>query len=89
MKRPYLEITFRAGKAFAAYLYLPRATGAKVARTAKARPGVLVDYDATGRPMGLELTNPPSIDAATVNDVLVELGLSALDPIELAPLRAA
>jgi hypothetical protein len=89
MRRPYLEITFRGGKAFAAYLYLPRASGAKVARTKEARPGMLVDYDPTNQPMGIELTNPRSTNVTTVNELLVELGLSALDPNELAPLRAA
>lgn len=89
MRRPYLEVTFRGGKAFAAYLYLPRAAGAKVARTAEARPGLLVDYDVTGLPMGIEMTSPRSTEAATVNAVLAELGLATLDPIELAPLRAA
>ena len=89
MKRPYLEVTFRGGKAFAAYLYLPRAAGAKVARTTEARPGLVVDYDGAGHPIGLELTAPRSMAVATINEVMVELGLAALDPSELAPLRAA
>ncbi len=89
MRRPYLEITFRGGRAFAAYLYLPRASGAKVVRTHEVRPAVLVDYDAAGQPMGIELTAPRATDAAIIDGVLLELGLPALDPSELAPLRAA
>ncbi len=89
MRRPYLEVTFRGGKAFAAYLYLPRAAGARVARTVEARPSILIDYDASGHPMGLELTAPRSVEITSINDVLVELGLPALHPNELAPLRAA
>ena len=89
MKRSYLEVTFRGGKPFAAYLYLPRASGAKVARTTEARPGLLVDYDGAGQPIGLEVTAPRSIDVATINEVIGELGLAALDPSELTPLRAA
>ena len=33
LKETYLEVTFRNGKPMAAYLYLPRPTGAKAART--------------------------------------------------------
>lgn len=39
MKDRYLEVTFRKGKPLAAYLYLPRATGVKSARTEEAAPG--------------------------------------------------
>ena len=33
MKRHYLQVTFRKGKPFAAYLYLSRRSGVRVART--------------------------------------------------------
>ena len=48
MKHRYLEVTFREGKPFAAYLYLPRLAAAKAARTTDARHGVRVDFDAQG-----------------------------------------
>src|SRR5438067_1137806 len=53
MKRPYLEVTFRKGKPIAAYLYLPRPTGAKAIRTVEIRPNLLIDYSATGDPIGI------------------------------------
>jgi hypothetical protein len=89
MKRAYLEVTFRKGKPIAAYLYLPRGTGTKAVRTVEVRPTILVDYAASGSPIGLELTAPEVVDAATVNDVLREIGAEALTVEDLAPLRAA
>lgn len=89
MKHSYLEVTFRKGKAIAAYLYLPRRAGAKSARTVEVRPGILVDYASTGEPIGLELTAPGQVDAVLVNAVLGELGVGPVDAAELAPLRAA
>ena len=41
MKAPYLEVTYRRGRAMAAYLYLPRATKDKSHRTAMADPGMI------------------------------------------------
>jgi hypothetical protein len=88
MKSPYLEITYRRGKPIAAYLYLPRPTGARAARTVEARPHVLIDYAASGEAIGLELTAPAQTPASVINDVLRELGLDAIDPAELSPLAA-
>jgi hypothetical protein len=89
MKDRYLEVTFRKGKVLAAYLSLPRATGEKSARTEQAAPGILVDYSAAGKPIGLELTTPASVSVEMVNGVLDKLGIARVDPKELAPLKAA
>lgn len=89
MSRPNLEVTFLKGKPMAAYLYLPRPSGAHVERTVEARPGILVDYAATGEPIGLELTNPSQVAVATVTEVLGELGVTNVGSEVLAPLHAA
>lgn len=89
MKSPYLEVTFRKGRAVAAYLYLPRPPGARAVRTEQAHPTILIDYAISGEPIGLELTAPSQTLAGTVNAVLKELGITALDEQDLAPLRAA
>ena len=89
MKETYLEITFRHGRPLAAYLYLPRGGTEKSARTEQAAPGLLIDFAADGRPIGLEITAPASVSAVTINRVLGELGLSPLPEADLAPLRAA
>jgi hypothetical protein len=89
MKRQYLVVAFRRGKPVAAYLYLPRPVGVKSARTVEVRPTVLVDYAATGEPIGIEMTSPSNVDASLVNAVLAEIGAAPIDPAELAPLHAA
>ena len=89
MKDRYLEVTFRKGKPLAAYLYLPRSVGAKSTRTEEALPGVLVDFSASGEPIGLEIIIPASVTVSQINVVLSKLGLAAVSPEELAPLQAA
>ena len=88
MKERYLEITFRKGKPLAAYVYLPRRIGVKSARTEAAAPGVLIDYAASGEPIGLEITAPRQVTVDTVNAVLETLGLAVMAPEELVPLEA-
>ena len=89
MKDRYVETTFRKGKLLAAYVYLPRPTGVKSTRTEEAGPGMLVDYSADGAPIGIEITAPSRVTADALNAVLEKLGLDAMEPEELAPLRAA
>jgi uncharacterized protein YuzE len=89
MPSRYLQVTFRDGKPFAAYLYLPRKKRGKAARTADMGDGLLVDYDATGAPMGVEIVSPSAVTLKTVNTVLARLGQPVLSAREWAPLRAA
>jgi len=89
MQERYVEVTFRKGEPLAAYVYLPRRAGVKSTRTMEAAPGILVDYAASGEPIGLEITAPHQVTIAQVNAVLTHLGLAAMTPEELAPLHAA
>jgi len=89
MREIYLEITFRHGRPLAAYLYLPRQGDEKSARTEQAAPGLLIDFAAGDRPIGLEITAPGRVSADAINRVLADLGLSPLPDADLAPLRAA
>ena len=89
MKHRYLEVTFRRGKALAAYLYLPRKPGAVVASTVDAGQGMRVDYDPNGTPMGIEITAPMAVGVDDVNAILRGLGQPELPSEEWAPLRAA
>jgi len=88
MKHRYLEVTFRKGKPFAAYLYLPRPTGSRAVRTLDAGHGVRVDVDANGTPIGIEITSPGAVTVAEINAVLVRHGVPELADDELAPLAA-
>lgn len=89
MRESYLEITFRRGRAVAAYYYLPRRAGQRSFRTEEVSPGILVDYARGGRAIGIEITSPSHVSLAAVNRVLRGLGLPVLTNREFAPLRAA
>jgi hypothetical protein len=88
MKHRYLEVTFRKGKALAAYLYLPRPAGAKAVRTSDAGHGLRIDFDAQGTPIGIEITAPALVGIAQLNELLVPLGVAPVEPEEWAPLAA-
>ena len=89
MRPRYLEVTFRRGRPIAAYLYLPRTPGAKVARTTDEGGGIRVDLDDAGTPMGIEITAPAVTSAEQINAVLLQFGQPRLDGDDWAPLRAA
>jgi hypothetical protein len=89
MNQPYLEVTFRQGRAIAAYLYLQRASDDRSVRCRRVEPGLVIDFAASGRPIGIEITAPDKLSLAAVNGVLEELGLPPLAPTDLAPLLAA
>ena len=89
MRDRYLEITYRNGRPLAAYLYFPRKVRARSVRTEKVRKGLLVDYEAEGHPIGLEITAPIQVTSDQINEVLKELNVPLLDPEEFAPLQAA
>jgi uncharacterized protein YuzE len=88
MSQPYLEVTYRQGKPFAAYLYLRRGADEKAATT-KRQGDLLVDYAADGHPIGIEFTRVDSVDIAKVNEVLIAAHESTLLSTDLAPLTAA
>jgi uncharacterized protein YuzE len=89
MEDRYLEVTFRKGKPFAAYFYLPRNPGEKSVRTEKAGAGILIDYGKSGRPIGIEITAPDKISLDVINEILAKLNLNPAEQEELAPLTAA
>lgn len=89
MRSSYLEVTFRRGRPLAAYLYLPRTPGDKSDHVEQAGAGLLVDYTADGKPIGIEITAPSQVDVAESNPVLVQLHAPAGTNEEIAPLRAA
>jgi hypothetical protein len=62
-----LQVTYRKGRTFAAYLHLSHPTGEKSARTAASPDGLLiVDYAASGRPLGVEITAPQAASGSTI-----------------------
>jgi len=89
MKKRHLEVNLKEGKPLAAYLYLPRVDSEKSARTEQAGEGLLVDYAADGRPIGIEITAPELVTITVLNELLERLGFERLRPEEAAPLQAA
>ncbi len=89
MKGSYLEVTFRHGRPLAAYLYLPRRPADKSHRTERAEPGLIIDFNRLGKPIGIEITAPAKLSASALNRVLRRLGLPTVTRADLAPLRAA
>jgi uncharacterized protein YuzE len=86
MKTPYLEVTFRHGRAIAAYYYLPCRHGQRSVRTRRVEGGLLVDYAKGGVPIGVEITSTGRFSVSAFNRVLCELGLPPVERRDFAPL---
>jgi len=89
MRHSYLEVTYRKGRPLAAYYYLPRKDGDKSSRTERAAGGLLVDYTADGRPIGIEIVSPAGLQLSELNSLLGRLGFAAVAREDLAPLVVA
>lgn len=90
MKQIYLEVTYRNdGSPFAAYLYLPSEPNEKREKCRRVEPGMILDINAEGKLIGLELTAPSLVTLDGVNSVLQEYGLEAIQESTLNPLLAA
>ncbi len=85
-----LQVTYRKGRAFAAYLHLAHPTGEKSVKMAPSPDGLLViDYGATGRPLGIEITAPQYVSLERLNQLLADLGETPMAEQDYKPLRAA
>jgi uncharacterized protein YuzE len=86
MKCSYLEITYSKGRPLAAYFYLPRRESDRSLRTERAGGGLLVDYAADGRAIGIEITAPSRLMLEQLNRLLERVGHRRVARDELAPL---
>jgi hypothetical protein len=84
-----LEVTYRRGKALAAYYYLPRSPRDRSYRTSRLPQGLIVDFNRNGKPIGIEITAPSRRSITALNRVLRELGMPPASRAELAPLSDA
>ena len=85
-----LQVTYRKGRPFAAYLHLSHATGEKSARTVASADGLLVvDYNRAGQPVGVEITAPQAVSLERINELLSSLGQPPLADHEFRPVVAA
>lgn len=85
----YLEVTYRKGKPFAAYLFLPRRPDDRSARTEKFSDTLIIDYASDGRPIGIEIVHPQAITREELNQALSQIRQPALRDEDFAPLKAA
>ena len=85
-----LQVTYRKGRPFAAYLHLLHATGEKSAKTVPSPDGLLVvDYATNGQPIGVEITAPLAVSLERLNSLLADLGEPPLPERDYLPVRAA
>ena len=85
MMSPYLEISFRHGRPFAAYIHC-RAPAA-VASSTPLGHGVVLDLASDGAVIGVEIVNPAHVDAADLCRILGQHGV-VIPMADLAPLAA-
>ena len=85
----YLEVTFRKGKPLAAYLYLPRKSGDTSSRTVKHESGLLIDFTADERPIGIEIPAPRNLTIQALNQALAFAQQPPARKEDLAPLLGA
>jgi uncharacterized protein YuzE len=88
MKNRYLEVTFRNGKAIAAYLHLAHRQGDQSARTRDVGGSLLIDYTEDGRAIGIEILSPTTTGIDALNRVLSEINEQPLTHDEARPLAA-
>jgi len=89
MNESHLEVTFRRGRALAAYYSLPRRPEDRSHRTKRVELGLVIDFRRDGKPIGIEILAPEKLTFTVFNRVLRELGLPTLKRADLAPLRRA
>ena len=81
-----LEVTYRKGRPVAAYLYLARQPGDVSARVERSDGGLLVDYSADGRPIGVEITSPRRATLTAINAALASAQQPLVTADDVAPL---
>lgn len=84
-----LQVTYRKGRPFAAYIYLQAGPGQKSARTERVSPEVVIDYSADGTPLGIEIISPGHVSLEEINEAFDRIGVTRPEPSDLEPLRAA
>jgi uncharacterized protein YuzE len=89
MSDRYLEISYRRGKPFAAYLFLPRRPDDRSARTERFSEVLVIDYAADGRPIGIEIVHPQIVTADEINQALATVDQPPLAAEDFSPLKAA
>ena len=86
---PFLEVTYRHGRPWAAYLYLSRGPGQRPVKSRRKESGLILDLARDGTPLGIEITAPGVVTLVVLNRILKEAGAPVVKKSDLAPLLAA
>jgi uncharacterized protein YuzE len=89
MKAISIQVTFRRGRPFAAYIYLDREPGQRVIRTEQVSEALVVDFGPDDRAIGIEVVSPDVVRLEEILEVFDRLGLPRPELSELRPLQAA
>lgn len=81
-------MTYRGGRAQAAYIWFRRQAAELVTRSEKQSEALVVDYAADGHPIGIEILSPSALTVVSLNEVLCRLGQRPFSAAEAAPLCA-
>jgi uncharacterized protein YuzE len=85
----YLEVTYRDGRPWVAYLYLPRKKEEKSDHCREVEPDMVLDINKQGKLIGIELLSPEMVTIEAVNHILEEYDLEPIKESALAPIVAA
>ena len=89
MRSARLQVTFIRGRPIVAYYSLSEASERRVRRTEELEPGLVVDFGRDGRPLGVEIVDPPLTTMAAMNRVLRRLKQSRVTRRDMKPLRVS
>lgn len=89
MESMSIQVTYRRGKPFAAYIHLGRKPGEKSIRSEEIAPELVADYGADGRVLGVEVASPGATTVDEIFEVFDKLGLVRPTVDDLGPLVAA
>jgi uncharacterized protein YuzE len=89
MRKPFLKVTYQEGQPEIAYLSLPRRSGDKAAESKRVEPEMVLDFNADGQLIGIEILDPHEVRLEAINDILQQYGFSPLSEKALAPIVPA
>jgi uncharacterized protein YuzE len=89
MRKPFLKVTYQDGQPEIAYLSLPRQPGDKAAESERVEPEMVLDFNADGKLIGIEILDPHEVTLEAINDILKQYGLEPIQESDLKPLVVA
>ena len=89
MRKPILQVSYQDGQPEIAYLSLPQEHGEKCVESERVEPEMVLDFNADGKLIGIEILDPNEVSLGAINEVLQKHGLDPLSEKSLAPIVAA